>query len=212
MNTIPDLSHLPIGLLIAAAIGGLIGLTILIFFLLNLMNALQQCAPQNQRMAPGLVWLLVIPFFSIVWLFFVVIRMSESLAAEYRSRNMTPQEERPGFQIGMAYAILGVAANIQYLGIPYIGQLCSVAGLVCFIIYWVKIAKYKNELKQYTPFQFGNPNQFQYANQQQQYNNPPFPGNPYQQQPPVNPSQQQYPPHYTPPPPAGGEPPKNPFG
>jgi hypothetical protein len=65
----------------------------------------------------------------------------------------------------MAYAVLTLCGLIQFTGIPLIGLLVALAAFVCWIIYWVRIAKYSSELKQHTQFAFGHPNPFPFANQ-----------------------------------------------
>lgn len=140
-----------------------------IFFLLTLQNTLKQCAPNNQFMPPGQVWLSLIPLFSYYWNFKVITAVADSLAAEFHTRGMQRENQRPGYQVGMAYCVLGVCSLLQYSGIPVIGQLCGLAGLICWITYWVKIAGYKRLLEQHS-FQLGqgNPNVNHFPNQPNQ--------------------------------------------
>ncbi len=195
----------------ALLIGLAIGIVIAIFYFLNLQNTLKQCAPQNQQMAPGMVWLGLIPFFNYYWNFRIASAMADSLAAEYRMRGLNPSEERPGYQLGMAYAILTCCGVLQWIGIPILPQLAGLAGFVCWIVYWVRMSKYKNELMQHQ-FQFGmgNPNMNQFPNQ--------FPGQPQPYQGQANPymNQQQNPNQQNPymnqqGPPTSPPPPQNPW-
>jgi hypothetical protein len=111
-----------------------------IFYLLTLQKALTRCSPENRGMAPGMVWLLLIPLFSIVWHFIVVTNMAQSLGAEFRKRGIA-EELKPGQSLGMAMCILGVCSII-----PVLGVLCGLAALVCWIMYWVKIAGFSNKI------------------------------------------------------------------
>ena len=111
-----------------------------IFYLLTLQKCLQRCSPQSRTMSPGQVWLMLIPLFNLVWQFIVVSQISSSLANEFRPRRMI-EEPEPGKAIGLAYCILFVCGVI-----PFLAVLTSIAGLVCWIIYWVKIADYSREL------------------------------------------------------------------
>ncbi|MBC2607157.1 hypothetical protein [Pelagicoccus albus] len=117
-----------------------VGLTIAILFFLNLSRTLAACAPENQAMAPGLVWLNFIPLFNIFWQIWTVIKIKESLANEYRSRGWESNEDF-GFTVGMIWAISGIVSII-----PLIGILAALAGIVCFILYWIKTAEYKKKL------------------------------------------------------------------
>jgi hypothetical protein len=71
-----------------------------IFYLLTLSNTLKQLQVRNQKIPPGNVWLLFIPVFNLIWHFIVVIRISESLEAEYRDKNISISN-RPTYSIGI---------------------------------------------------------------------------------------------------------------
>ena len=133
-----DMLESALGLVLVVVV---LALAAFIFFLITLQNALKAVRPENRKMRPGQVWLLLIPLFSLVWQFMVVDRVADSLANEYRSRGITPGEQRPGYSVGLAFCILGICSFI-----PLIGTLASLGSIVCWIIYWVKIANYKNAL------------------------------------------------------------------
>jgi hypothetical protein len=118
----------------------------LIFYLLTLQGVLQQVKPENRKMDPGMVWLILIPLFGIVWQFIVVGNIADSLKAEFAQRGVNPGEERPGYNIGLTYCILMCCGIIPFLGI-----LAAIGGFVCWIIYWVKIANYKSTLQTSRP-------------------------------------------------------------
>lgn len=131
-------------MLIGMLVGGLIGLAIAIFYLLTLHKCLSRVSPQNRAMAPGLVWLNLIPFVGLVWNFFVVLNISKSLVAEGQTRGIDLGDG--GKTIGLVMAIL-VACSL----IPLINMLTSIGSLVFWIMYWVKIAGYSNQLAQSAP-------------------------------------------------------------
>ncbi|MCK6641084.1 MAG: hypothetical protein L6Q81_13460 [Bacteroidia bacterium] len=180
-------------LLAILGIAFLIGIVIAIFYLLTLSRTLALCAPQNRTIEPGQVWLQLIPIFGIIWNFIMVNRIADTLANEFRMRNIPSTEQRPGYQVGITMAICGAVGFI-----PYIGTLAGIVQLIMWIIYWVKMSGFKTQLEQ-TPFQFSNmnpnPNNYQYQNQNygyqqpqqpQQYGNP-YSNNPYNQNPPPPP-------------------------
>jgi hypothetical protein len=112
-----------------------------IFYLITLQTTLNQVEPENRKMDPGLVWLALIPLFKIIWQFFIVINVADSLKAEFAQRNINAGEDRPGYTIGLTYCILNVCSII-----PFLGFLTALAGFICWIIYWVKIAGFKSIL------------------------------------------------------------------
>jgi len=128
------------GLFVGMLIGLAIILVPLIFYLLTLQKTLNRCAPENRAMAPGLVWLMFIPMFNIIWHFFIVINVAKSLGAEFQKRGIT-EEPQPGKTIGLIMCILAACGIVPILGI-----LCSLGALVCWILYWVKIAGFSSKL------------------------------------------------------------------
>ena len=128
------------GFLVGMLIGFVIILLPFIFYLLTLQKTLSRCAPENRAMAPGMVWLMLIPLVNLVWHFFVVLNVAKSLGAEFQKRGIA-EEPDPGKKIGLIMCILGCCGIIPLLGI-----LCSLGALVCWILYWIKIAGFSKKL------------------------------------------------------------------
>jgi hypothetical protein len=118
-----------------------------IFYMLTLQKALNRCSPENRAMAPGLVWLMLIPVFDFVWHFIIVLNLAKSLGAEFSKRGIS-EEPTPGKTLGLVMCILACCGFIPLLGVP-----CSLGAFVCWIIYWVKIAGFSNKLAGAPPVQ-----------------------------------------------------------
>ncbi len=112
----------------------------LIFYCLTLQKALNRVSRECRAMAPGMVWLLFIPLFNLVWQFFVVTNMAKSLGCEFQKRGIV-EEPTPGQTIGIVMCIVGCCCLV-----PFLNLLCAPAYLVCWILYWVKIAGYSSKL------------------------------------------------------------------
>ncbi|MFZ0339032.1 MAG: hypothetical protein WAL45_13430 [Terracidiphilus sp.] len=112
-----------------------------IFYMLTLQNVLNKCAPVSRAMDPGMVWLLLIPLFNLVWNFIVVMNIAKSLANEYVRRGIPSPEPLPGQSIGLAMSICACCCII-----PVLGLLAGLANLVLWVVYWVKIAEYSRIL------------------------------------------------------------------
>jgi L-asparagine transporter-like permease len=111
-------------------------------------------------MSSGLVWLSLIPLFGTVWQFIIVNKMADSLYAEFDKRQITDEEKRPGYIIGLVYCIcfaisaLGsiIVSIIHLQHWPdwqhawFLRILFSAVGIIFWIIYWVKIYGYKSRL------------------------------------------------------------------
>lgn len=118
-----------------------VGIAIAIFYILTLSRALEKCAPQSRTMQPGMVWLLLVPLFNLVWQFFVVMAMSNSLGNEFRARGVVNAPPEPGKQLGLGMSVCAVCAII-----PFVGVLAGLANLVLWIMYWVKMAEFSRML------------------------------------------------------------------
>lgn len=128
------------GILVGALIAFAVCLVPAVFYILTLQKALNRCAPENRAMAPGLAWLLLVPLVNMVWHFFVVLNLAKSLGAEFQKRGIA-EEPQPGQKLGLIMCILMCCSIIPILGI-----LCSLGGLVCWIMYWVKIAGFSGKI------------------------------------------------------------------
>jgi len=122
METNPAAAHAVMGgvIMVVALIGIAIMLIPAIFYCLTLQKALNRVSPENRAMQPGMVWLLFIPLFNIVWNFFVVLNMAKSLGAEFKKRNIPAD--------------------------AVINWFSGIATLVCWIMYWVKVSAFSNKL------------------------------------------------------------------
>jgi hypothetical protein len=129
----------PMHLIVISFIFCILFLIPAIFYLLTLQNALTKCAPASRTMEPGMVWLLLIPLFSVIWNFFVVMALAKSLGNEFRSRGIPCPDPLPGQSIGMAMSICSCCGMI-----PIVNFLAGPAALVLWIVYWVKIAEFSS--------------------------------------------------------------------
>ena len=114
-----------------------------ILFLVTLNGALKKCSPAARTMQPGMVWLLLIPVFSLVWSFLVVTAVARSLANEFRSRNLPLDEAEPGKSIGIAMSVCQLCSII-----PFVNFIAAPASLILWIVYWIKISGYSKQLDQ----------------------------------------------------------------
>jgi hypothetical protein len=65
-----------------------VGIAIHVFYLLTLQRALFRVSPWNRLLEPSLVWLGLIPFFNIVWNFYLATRVPDSLRNEVPGKGM----------------------------------------------------------------------------------------------------------------------------
>ena len=112
-----------------------------IFYLITLQSTFDTISVENRKMPSSNVWLLLIPLFATVWHFIVINNLADSIKAEANSKNINIDEPRPAYKEGLAMCIL----NCLFF-IPGLNILTGILGLICWILYWVKITSYKNIL------------------------------------------------------------------
>ena len=127
----------------------------MIFFLVAQQDLLKAIKPENRTIQPNEVWLQLIPVFNLYWQFVVVDRIADAIRNELVDRHPVSfgatsnsafpiiTDERPTHDLGRAYCILGLIGVSGFFTF-YILCLAGCAATVCWIIYWVRIAEYKN--------------------------------------------------------------------
>ena len=111
---------------------GIIMLTLTILHLMTMYKTFNLIAKRNRTMEPGMVFLVFVPFLNIVWLFFIVLRLAESLRNEFEDRGWDTEGESFGYGMGLAAAILNLV--------------CGPVGLIFLIIHWRQISGYATRL------------------------------------------------------------------
>lgn len=138
-------------------------ITLAVLFLLAQQRILQVINLENREMSPSSVWMQLIPVFGLVWQFFVVIRIARSISKEMTARmgesildntlvEIKETDDSPTYSIGLAYCILmtvGITINYSTMHSSspgLLGFLFVLTGMVCWIIYWVRLVKMKNKI------------------------------------------------------------------
>jgi Ca2+/Na+ antiporter len=124
------------------AVAFIVGIIVaIIFFIGTLYKALKNCAKANRVLPPGTAWLLLVPFFNLVWCFVMVIVVAMSLRNELNARR-TGAPSLPGIGIGLAACILNAVCVI-----PSVPVIVGIASIVCWIVYWIVIAGHSRDLE-----------------------------------------------------------------
>jgi hypothetical protein len=121
-----------------------VGIVVLVFFPSD--KTLRRVSPKNRLMAPGLVWLTLIPLFNLVWLFFVATCIPDSLRSECKGQGHDDGTDY-GKRIGLTCAILGLASiPLGLMAMRLIACLVLLGSLTQFILFWHEIAGYGAQL------------------------------------------------------------------
>ena len=127
-------------LLILAIVGLAIGMVIcwLIY------SAQARVPREHQQMAPGLAFLLLIPFFNLIWAFFVAIKVPDSFKSYFDAQGRTDVGDC-GKGVGLGWAVVNIV-NLLTGWIPIIGCFITLAPIVLLILFLVKISGLKGQI------------------------------------------------------------------
>lgn len=128
-----------------------IAIVIAVFYLKNLQDTLKECQESNRTIPPVNVWLMMIPIFNFIYGFIMYPKISETLKNEFESRG----HEQPGDYFKMVGLTMPILNLVGLIPVEVIQNISALAGLVIFIIYWVKMAQYKGLLRR-LPIAAGN--------------------------------------------------------
>jgi len=126
--------------MIVMAIAFAIGLGVAIVICVLLSGCYSRIPAQFRLMEPGMVWLMLIPLFSMVWVFFVTARLSKSFQNYFNAHGRTDVGDCAQ-QIGLWYSICTAACLV-----PCVNYVAGPAALVLLIIYLVKVMGLKNQI------------------------------------------------------------------
>lgn len=115
-------------------------IVVYVFYLLNLQKTMEQVGAPRRQVPPTNVWLMFIPLFNIIYPFILYPKISDSVKAEYIHRGL-PLQGDFARSIGVTMPILSLVGIV-----PVIGPLARIAGFVLLIVFWVKMAGFKNYL------------------------------------------------------------------
>ncbi len=125
------------GVLVGFLVIGLIINAVICYFI---STWLKKVPAQHRKMEPGMVWLLMIPCFPIVWNFFVFQRVPDSFKSYFDSVGRTDVGDC-GKGIGLAYAICAACSII-----PLVQYIAGPATLVLMILNLIKINELKSKI------------------------------------------------------------------
>ena len=124
----------------------LIFLVIIFLFLIpfllyvrTLVKTMKVISLPNRQITPKNLWLLLIPVLGYFYLFYAVIKIADSLNAEYTQLGLTPNDF--GKKVGLIMCSTPLLASIDMIAF-----IAVLAGFVCWIMHWSKMSRYKNTL------------------------------------------------------------------
>ncbi|OGT33895.1 MAG: hypothetical protein A3C44_02535 [Gammaproteobacteria bacterium RIFCSPHIGHO2_02_FULL_39_13] len=115
---------------------------VMIFFCWTLYQLLESVPKKNHLVPSWLVWLILVPWIQVVFEWIMLpFAIPSALRKTFPDNEAAQKAIDTLFNVGLAQVIVLTFSFL--LPIRYIDQLLAVAGLVLWIIYWVKIVKFK---------------------------------------------------------------------
>jgi hypothetical protein len=116
-------------------------LLLFVFYYKNIQDMMLEVAPHNQQVPPSNIWLMFIPLFNLVYGFIIYPKVCDSVRLEFQERG-----ESQGGDYGRGLAIALPILRICMI-IPLLNWLAFPGWLIVWIIYWVKMAEFKKQLR-----------------------------------------------------------------
>lgn len=117
-----------------------VSIAIAVVVILIIQSFYKRIPPEHRQMEPGMVWLLLIPCFNLVWNFFVFPKLSDSFKSYFHSQGITDVGDCVR-GLAMAYCITAVLCLI-----PCVNYIAGPVSLVLLIITLVKFNDLKNRI------------------------------------------------------------------
>ncbi|HUT91670.1 MAG TPA: hypothetical protein VMY37_19380 [Thermoguttaceae bacterium] len=136
------------GILVGMLVGILIGVAIAAVVAYLLYSCFQRIPAQHRQMEPWQAWLLLIPIFNVVWMFFVFPKLTKSYQGYFGEQGRTDVGdcgEKIGFACAVCYAVSLVGGFVPCLGM-IVGPIAALAGLILLIVFLVKALTLKGQI------------------------------------------------------------------
>ena len=104
------------------------------------LRALSALPAYRRLLTPLSIFLLLIPFFSTAWEFFVVLRLSRSFAEHFAAEGIS-REDRCGRGVGLAFCVCNAC-----VAIPVVGVFTAVAGFILWIGYLLTVREMRGQV------------------------------------------------------------------
>jgi hypothetical protein len=112
-------------------------LAIGVFVCYQLYLAAARLPEANRKLAPAAVFLLLVPVVNMVWLFIVVMKLSEGYQQYFAAQQRTDVGDC-GYRLGLGWAIAGLCVIV-----PIAHVFAGLAALILMILYLVKMSQLK---------------------------------------------------------------------
>lgn len=112
----------------------------LCFYCRTVQATLAAIDQEHRKVAPGTAWLLLIPVFNLIWIYFLVVYLRGGYAAMHAAGRLESQPNA-GFGIGIAMA---VCWSLWLL--PFINLLAVIPSCVLWILHWNRVAKLRTRV------------------------------------------------------------------
>jgi hypothetical protein len=130
-------AFLGLGIFLAVIIALAISVAIAVVICLIIYKSFSALPQEHRKLEPGLVWLLLIPCFNVIWNFIVFLKLSDSYCAYFESVGRGEEMGDCGRGIFLAYCICTAVTAVAFW-IPCVASIISLASLVLLILSLVK--------------------------------------------------------------------------
>jgi hypothetical protein len=118
-----------------------ISLLVYIAYLGLLQRTLKCVAKDRRTISAWTVWVMLIPFVNLIFQFFLVAGIADSLRSEFNFRKSNNREDRPGYDLGLLLCLATLFAPFCIYE-----KSLGLVEVIFWIAYWVKISGFRKQL------------------------------------------------------------------
>ena len=112
-------------------------------FFIRTLNRTLALTQKHHTASPQGAWMLLIPIWGFFWIFYLVGKVAQGIKGRFSELKVEYEYSGITTGYGYGYAALMLAASIP---VAVVGGLAVIVGLICWVLYWVNIARYNKVL------------------------------------------------------------------
>lgn len=112
-------------------------------FFIQTLNRTLALTQKHHTASPQGAWMLLIPIWGLFWIIYLVGKVAQGIKGRFSELKVVHEYSGLTTGYGYGYAALILAAFISG---AVVGGLAAIVGLICWILYWVNIARYNKVL------------------------------------------------------------------
>ena len=113
------------------------------FFFIQTLNRTLALTLNYHTASSKCAWMLLIPIWGFFWIFYIVGKVAQGIKGRFKELKV--EHGYAGSTTGYGYGYAGLMLG-SFIPVEAVGALAAIGCLICWILYWVNIARYNKIL------------------------------------------------------------------